>query len=527
MSDYRCDILLILFIAIATLTGCEESTDPPAGPDVEIVFAPSQHDLVASRHETVSLRVVAGDGGTYPTVFTRGEETLASGSALDYVPVALGADSVLATVTVGDEEVRHLWRLTVVPAVPLRFRVGLGNRVYARWAADPDVAASVSPARYELRVRPGGTLDDTHWDEAYPLADVAYEPDRAEYVVVLDVGGPAIPPATTVGFGLRLVDESGGISPMARYDLTVPEGRVAEGTVTDPSGRPLAGVTVTWTLDNGTTRTDVDGRYRMHFLPDGTPLTVRYVRNAAGEPDTASWYDIEARLRDGSDFQPTVVMLPQMTIDAACASPQYADDFLNFLRDMTFTDRAVYVRPRYTAEHWAALPISCHVAEGWSDDGTIALHVLADSALVIWNERLGRPIFEPAATPESAQLRIFFANANLGTNIGVVRILDPLYEAINTVVPRLMTVQVRTDIVGTTYALEVLLHELGHALCVGGHSRCGPGCHLMQPNPRGIIAARWPESPISDDEVRLVNTIYAFPADYPLDVYRVPRSPIR
>ncbi len=43
----------------------------------------------------------------------------------------------------------------------------------------------------------------------------------------------------------------------------------------------------------------------------------------------------------------------------------------------------------------------------------------------------------------------------------------------------------------------------------------------MEGNPQGIVAARWPESPIHDDEVALIRMIYALPPDHPMDIYRV------
>jgi hypothetical protein len=212
-------------------------------------------------------------------------------------------------------------------------------------------------------------------------------------------------------------------------------------------------------------------------------------------------------------------MLPVTAIDSACETARYAGDFLNYLRDMTFTDPARYVRPEYITARWPDLPITYHAVEGWNDAGAFALHALADSAVAMWNERLGRPFFVPAANPESAQLTIFFDTNGMGMNIGITRIVEPYYAPINTVIPRKMTIQTRTSFLEPTFALEVLLHELGHALCMGGHSTCNAGIHLMQGNPKDIIEDRWPESPISDDEVRLIHLIYMLSPDYPLDMY--------
>ncbi len=115
------------------------------------------------------------------------------------------------------------------------------------------------------------------------------------------------------------------------------------------------------------------------------------------------------------------------------------------------------------------------MVERWNDNGTFALHALADSAITMWNERLGEPFFVPAADPGSAQLTIFFSNEDLGSNIAVTRIVDPVNADINIEIPRKMTIQARTGFPVSTFAFEVLLHELGHAFCIGGHSRCDAG----------------------------------------------------
>jgi len=278
---------------------------------------------------------------------------------------------------------------------------------------------------------------------------------------------------------------------------------------------------VTWSYYNGRTLTDADGHYRTYLLPLNQAVTLDFSDDGLGVPGTGTWYDVRYvwRAIDGPIRNATLI--PVAPLDSDCASVRYQGEFLNFLRDMTATDPAYYPRLDYITARWLELPITVHVADAWNEDETFAYHVLADSALAIWNQRLGQDYFERVAAPDTAELLVFFSNDNLGGNIGATRITDPPQATLNLDIPSRMSIQVRRDLHQPTFAFEILLHELGHALCVGQHSKCAAGTHLMQSNPARIIAARWPDSPISDDEVRLIHTLYRLSPFEAMDTYRV------
>lgn len=516
-------------IALAAVLGCQESTGPDIVPPPPggTVYSPAADRLDVIRGEGLRLSARAVGVDSFRTVFTRGADVLSTEPELNYVPAVIGADSVLATVTYGDQTDEHLWRLQVtgpgllLPPRPRGFQVIITDQIYITWDGEPGYGGPVPLSRYELRARPRGIVNEANWDSAIPIAEVEFSANRAFYLVVLSVEPPVLPIGAPVGFALRLRDQDGLLSPATRDDVFIPRGMIVEGTVTDIDGRPLENVEVRWSYCDGRTRTDADGRYRSYLLPRNETVGIRYSDDGIGTPGTGDYYDATISWRVESNQVQNVILLPAMSIDPTCGSLRYAGDFLNFMRDMTYTDPGTVPRLHYVTSRWENPPITVWVVERWNDDGTFALNALADSAVATWNERLGETFFVPAADPDSAQLTIYFDNSDLGSSLAVTRIVDPVHADLNIQIPRRMTIQARTTFDESTFAFEVLLHELAHAFCIGGHSRCDAGVHLLQPNPDGIIAARWPASPISDDEVNLIRMIYALSPSHPLDIYRV------
>jgi hypothetical protein len=508
--------------------GCQPSTDP----DAELfatgaVYAPAADHLDVIRGETVVLQARAEGVGSFQTVFTRGESVLSSTEELRYAPQTIGRDSILATVTYHDNTSHHLWRLQVTgqaPGLPPRPRdleVIITDRVYVTWTGEPGYDGEVPLNRYELRARPRGYVDEENWDTATTIGVLEFSPDREFYLAVISVGPPALPIGTPVGFALRLIDEGGGMSPAARDDTYIPPGMIIEGTVTNLAGDPLENIEVRWSYADGRTFTDAQGRYRSYLLPRHEIVSIRYSDDGVGVAGTGDYYDVAIEWRVESEQVQDIILIPATNLDSECGSLRYAGEFLNFLRDVTLTDPSIYQRAEFVTSRWENPPISVHVAEHWNDEGTFALHALADSAIATWNERLGEAFFVAAADAGSAQLIIYFDNSSMGNSLAVTRIIDPVNGDLNGDTPLKMSIQSRTSFTQSTMAFEVMLHELAHTFCIAGHSRCHAGVHLLQANPIGIIAQRWPESPISDDEVNLVRTIYALPGDHPLDIYRV------
>jgi hypothetical protein len=517
-------------IALAAQPGCQDSTAPPppdVPPVVEVVFTPAADMVEAIRGQALLLSARAVGADSFRTVFTRGDDTLSTDPDLSYVPAAVGEDTLTATVTYGGGSEQHRWRLQVSgpgldpPPQPRDFQVIITDQVYVTWTGEPGYDGPVPLRRYELRARPRGVVDAAHWDVAFPVAEVEFSPDRPDYIVVLTVAAPILPIGTPVGFGLRLRDTDDVLSPLARDDVFIPPGIIVEGTVTSLDGQPMPDVEVRWSYCDGRTRTDAAGRYRSYLLPRHAVVGIRYSDDGIDTPGTGAYYDAEITWQAESEQVQDIMLLPVSTIDPTCGSERYAGDFLNYLRDMTYTDPSIYPRQHYVTSRWRHLPITYRSIACWNDDGTFSLDALADSAVAVWNQRLGEDYFVPAADPDSAQLTIYFANEGLGTNIAITRITDPAQMDINTAIPRRMTIQGRTDFPASTFAFEVLLHEVGHSLCLSGHSRCNTGIHVMEGNPQGIVARRWPESPIHDDEVHLVHMIYTLSPDQPLDIYRV------
>lgn len=522
-------LVVVGVVALVAALGCQEATTPP--PDVpvpgEIVFTPAEDQLEVVWGETLSLSARAIGVDTFETEFRHGDAVIATQPDLRYAATAVGEDSILATVSSGDLSEDHLWRLHVVgtgtekPPLPRDFQVIITDQVYISWTGEPGYGGPVALSRYELRCLPREYVNEANWNRAYSLGVIEFDPQQPTYLVVKSVEPPALPIDTPVGFGLRLVDVDGASSPLALDDVFIPPGYIVEGTVTDIDGRSLANVEVRWTYCDGRTYTDANGRYRSYLLPRHELVGIHYSDDGVDNPGIGLYYDVVIQWQVESEYLQNIMLMPVATIDTTCGSDRYDNDFLSYFRDLTYTDPALYPRQEYITNRWPNPPITVHVIDRLNDNGTFSLGALADSAITIWNQRLGDPFFIPATDPDSAQLTVFFDDDGLAGNIAITRIIDPYLVDINAVAPRKMSIQARTGFPQSTYALEVLLHEFGHTFCISGHSRCDAGVHLMSSNPAGIIAARWPESPIHDDEVRLIRTMYSLPPDFRFDFYRV------
>ena len=70
------------------------------------------------------------------------------------------------------------------------------------------------------------------------------------------------------------------------------------------------------------------------------------------------------------------------------------------------------------------------------------------------------------------------------------------------------------------FAAGVILHELGHALCIGNHSDCNGGVHIMQVGAHSVTATlSGMQAAISDDEALLVRLLRVLPQGCDMNQY--------
>ncbi len=147
-------LLAAALIALSAVLGCQETTtDPDIPPVVQVVYVPASGQLTAIRGEPLQFDASVVGVDSFHTVFTRGSEVLAESPQLTYVPAAIGADSILATVSYDDVTDQHLWRLQVtgpglvMPPQPLDFQVIITDQVYITWTGEPGYDGPVPLSR--------------------------------------------------------------------------------------------------------------------------------------------------------------------------------------------------------------------------------------------------------------------------------------------------------------------------------------------------------------------------------------------
>jgi hypothetical protein len=369
-------------------------------------------------------------------------------------------------------------------------------------------------------------LTAANWNEATVIDTVEHQPGQtigysrtysAEQM-------EEILPGEEVWVGVRVEDRSGLLSPLSETSsiiITLPYS--LHGYIRDEHGQPLHGVIVDYGCDTCKTATDETGWFEFGPFRDIDKFVFTTISsNENSHPDTVdAYYDFQTDSLGVETPQPLDIMLiGRNGLDPGCPDEHYSGDFLSFVRQMTRTDRELTIRPNFELLKWDSYPLNVYINEALNTDGTFSMDSLAVEAITIWNDKMGEDYFLQVDQVDLADIEIIFTVQGIYPNHGLTEIMnDGRRYRINEVIPRKMDVSVLQSLNEAVYTLEVLLHELGHALCMGDHSNCGDLVHLMWGTPAGIIAARWPDSPINDDESAAARIIRYLPQATPMDHY--------
>jgi hypothetical protein len=297
-----------------------------------------------------------------------------------------------------------------------------------------------------------------------------------------------------------------------------PAAPVVEGTVVDPYGQPVAGLSVSaGECPDCADTTDAEGRFLLRL----DPATVKYVlsvRDEAVADSVGAYYDFATdSLTAASENSQRVVMIPNVAICPGCYGFGQAPDdrhFLEYFKTVTLT------RPVYPAhvlrrlDH--PLPIKCWVADQTGTYG-YRLREIGEEALAAWESRAGFDLFTEVADSNQADLLICFGQVGGGT-FGLTISVDPPSRYLGTFDPQRMRCLIWQDLRFRGTMRYTTLHEIGHTLSIWQHSDCA--CHIMRAGGGDIPDETTLASLISDDEVLAVNLVRQLPPDLEMNWYK-------
>lgn len=530
------------------IVGCSRSPTQPPPPPLTYVFTPAADSVSVAYQGQLVFAVHAGDGSPVAAVFRRGATILATGVAYTYAGTRVGLDSLRAEVP-GTTTVAKDWRILVDagygdrPAPVLALSAVIGSRPGALRVNWQRAAPELNPlpiVRYLVALGHDATLSDLNWDAAQPLGEVPSQAGTVgygqEYVGL--TGGD------TVWVAVRAEDAAGRLSPLGAE----PRVRIAgayriSGVIVGLGDQPLDGILASvGEAPEMQAITTADGRFtlpRSEIAPDGFRDIDRYVLTVRDETvprdpetgaDTGRYYDVRTDTLSAASSYPRRILLVEArteqgdpTLDPTCGALVYGGEFLTFLKRMTSTGTGGNTR----LYRWDHYPITYWVqpTTEWLTPGGFAMGPLAVAAAEAWNARLGDTFFLQTTDSTAADVKVVFRTAD-ALYAAYTNIVAPYDAPINTIIPLRMQIRVDRDFQFLAYAQGVVLHEFGHALCIGGHSECS-GLHIMQNGAHNVplLGAPGPDPladmmpAISDDEVRLVRCVRDLPQGIDMNQY--------
>jgi hypothetical protein len=316
-----------------------------------------------------------------------------------------------------------------------------------------------------------------------------------------------LPQGRVAHIGVRAEDDQGRLSPLSTtLTARVPAAWWLNGRLVDPDGDPVGGISVSvGDAIEYRTVSAPDGRFslpRADLAPGGFRDLDKFVLTVRDElePDRVGrWYDIRTDSLGAAAGYPLALLMvpgrdefgepllqpqcgPITTYRNTVPGPDYnAQEFLLYLRSVTNTSSLS--QPRLMK--WGAYPVRWWLRSPATNTDGVDFRPLFQAAMAAWNEALGDAYFVEAADSAGADLRISVEGLPEPFN-GITKITEPFYGGINSLVPTRMQVLVARDLVVIEYAAGVILHELGHALCIGGHGECEEALQIMRAGARNI-----------------------------------------
>jgi hypothetical protein len=527
----------LLWLVLVGLLGvsCSDSTNPEDVGPPRVGFSPDVDSLVlnlnAQRLFVVELQNVPGA----QVRICRGESLLGTQATYLYQATRVGLDSLCATVTFADSTVSKTWRIRVAlgsagltpPVHDLRAVPGQDpGSILLTW----DQPALMITPRPLIRYLVGVSAIEFSSEDEWPLVTIIDSvPDIAGHYqyrhLYDDDDYPVLTPGEDMWVAVRVEDVAGvlsNLSSVRRLRITTPYW--LQGVVRDDAAEPLMGVLVDYGCDTCKTLTDAAGEFELGPFRDIDKYVLHVRDDAQGTGEIGEFYDFLTDTLSAETPSPLRILLIQnYGLEDACDGYYNGGDFLTYFRTSTNTHVMTINRPNYKLLKWEEYPLRVHIHQTMNADSTFAMDEVARMALADWNGRMGDTYLVEVADPAQAQVRIEFSNSGLCPGcIGQTILEVPTNYQLSEAIPQRVLVKVKISMVDPVDTHEVLLHELGHALLLKEHSVCIPPnriVHVMSPNPKGIIEDRFPDWPISIDEMHAVRAIRNLPQGQDMSRY--------
>jgi len=524
-----------LLLAAWIVVSCSSSTDPGGGDEpTQISFSPSSDTVTVQIGQDTLFEVVTNDGTTPLAQWSRDGQVVHEGLQYSYNSVELGIDSLAVTVAIPGDPRQRSWTIVREGALPPSVSVASiehGPEAVTIEISWQRIVPSQAPnpiAEYLVAVAYDGPITTENWDDAILLDSVASDSNLIMYTRQFSEEDGLLP-GQEAWFAIRARDELDLVSPVnaaQNRTLRITAPYHLYGTVVDDAGNPLSTVIVNYGCDTCKVVTDVEGNWTLGPFRD----IDRFVLFTATDNENSgpgvvdAYYDFVTDTLSVASAMPLEIMLiGRHGLAVACEDPgeNYQGSFLTFFRDLTRTNLQALNGGRLWK--WESYPVTVYVPAGISDNG-IDLQEQARISLQNWNDAVFTPVFTETDDPNNADVVIEFVAPGQG-QIGLTNVVLPSGNVINEVIPEQILVQVTPGLNTLQVSREVLMHELGHALCFGGHSECGFGVHLMYIWPIGMFDITGEDGAISLDERNAVRCLVNLPQGVDMDQFIVGTTP--
>ena len=284
------------------------------------------------------------------------------------------------------------------------------------------------------------------------------------------------------------------------------------------------GVLVDYGCDTCKTLTDGVGEFEFGPFRDIDQYVLHVRDDAQGTGEIGEFYDLKSDTLSAESPSPLALyLIHTYGLEDVCDGFYDGGDFLTYFRKSTRTNVIFNNRPNHRLFKWENYPLKVHIHETMNEDGTFAMDEVAREALANWNGRMGEDYLVEVADPGQAQIRIEFSDSGLCPGcLGQAILEEPAGYQMSEVIPERVLIRVKISLVDSTHTQEIILHELGHGLLLSEHCDCGSYgniMHVMHQPPTWVIRDRYPDWPISIDEMHAVRAIRNLPQGQDMSRY--------